>query len=106
MEDVKGISIILGVLVLSGVITWLMARYAGLHLSRRHPRLTAILCPMVVPAALLIHGYTTFRIEIAQHPGSDWPAMAMLGGIIFAGISALASIPVSVMMLGGRRVRP
>ncbi|WP_420139070.1 hypothetical protein [Sphingomonas sp.] len=61
-----------------------------------------IVTATLVPALTLGFGIVRFRIENAQHPGSDWPAMGMAGFILITQIMLLVTIPTTWLALRRR----
>jgi hypothetical protein len=98
-HDVEALGIIATHLLVSAALTWTFARFAGRRLAGRSMAFARLASVVFAPAAYLTIGTILFRIDLANHPGSDWPAMQLLGWITAAGMALVTSIPVSHLVL-------
>jgi hypothetical protein len=102
--DVKGLSIIIGTLALSAALTWAVSATIGMRIARRHPAPARLVTASIAPALLIGYGIYVFIVDGRAHPESDWPAMAVVGGVMLAGVSLMATIPVTAVTLRRHRL--
>ena len=101
-RDPEALAYVVGALIVTALVTWIAARVLGVRIARRNLILARIVTALVVPALTLCFGIVRFRIDVAAHPGSDWPAIGMAGFILITQIMLVATIPTAWLALSRR----
>ena len=104
--DIEAAIILGGTLAVFAMLTWILTRTLGRRIARTRPRIAFAVSALGLPTLAVVAGYALFRIDVANHPGSDWPAMGFLGALTLSGWSLLATVPTAAFTLKDRRVRP
>lgn len=100
--DVEAMGIIAAVLGVITLLTVVSTRLIGRRMSARHPRAAVLVTGLTAAAIFQAAGWTTFLIDTANHPGSDWPAMQMVGTMIYTGLAVPVGLAVAKLDLRGR----
>jgi hypothetical protein len=101
-SDPEALVYVVGALIVTALMTVIVARVLGMRIARRNLILARIVTAIVVPALTLGFGVIRFRIDVAAHPGSDWPAMGMAGIIMITQIMLIVTIPIAWLALPRR----
>ena len=70
---------------------------------RRVP--VVLLCGLLLPVGIVVLSICRYRFEEARHAGSDGPAMALVGSLLYAAIATPFSVAAAWAAVYRRRVR-
>lgn len=83
--------------VVAAVPTWILGRTLGRRIARSHRLLAIIVTMLAMPALGVAAGTILFNIDVAAHPGSDWPAMQLLSALTLSAMALAVTIPVAAI---------